>query len=152
MCTPNIPLFKYCTKCKKEYPCTREYFYSSSTGRYGLDSHCKQCHAEVGKRSYENNRVTRNQKNRTREIKQKIEVLTHYGRGKCACLWCGFDIVAALTLDHIADDGYDDPRSGKILYRYLLKHNFPEGYQTLCMNCQYIKRDRNGNSSKRITC
>ena len=29
------------------------------------------------------------------------------------------------------------------LYNWLIKNNFPSGFQTLCMNCQFIKREEN---------
>ena len=40
---------------------------------------------------------------------------------------------------HTASISYGK-RSGSTLYRWLIKHYFPEGYQTLCMNCQWVKR------------
>lgn len=38
---------KICSKCKKEFPATREYFYSSKLGKNGLHSRCKKCQIEV---------------------------------------------------------------------------------------------------------
>jgi len=76
----------------------------------------------------------------------KREVLTHYGNGKLACVQCGFDNIAALTIDHINNDGASDrnhtthQKVGHLIYRWLKNHNYPEGYQTLCMNCQWVKR------------
>lgn len=75
----------------------------------------------------------------------KREVLTFYGNGKCACVKCGFDNIDALHLDHINDDGYRDRQrvagyrsSGKWYFRF--KKEYPTGYQTLCANCNQIKR------------
>ena len=75
----------------------------------------------------------------------KREVLTHYGNGKCACIQCGFDDIRALSIDHINGIGNEHREilgitGGRPFYVWLKKNNFPEGYQTLCMNCQYIKR------------
>jgi len=75
----------------------------------------------------------------------KIEVLTHYGNGKCACVKCGFDNTKALSIDHINGHGNTHRRNSNLsggleMYRWLKKNNFPEGYQTLCMNCQMIKK------------
>ncbi len=75
----------------------------------------------------------------------RLTVLTHYGHGKCACVRCGFMDIRGLTIDHINDDGAKHRKTreannpGK-LCRWLRNNNFPEGYQTLCMNCQSIKR------------
>jgi hypothetical protein len=32
---------------------------------------------------------------------------------------------------------------GLEFYRWLIKNNYPEGYQTLCMNDQFIKKAEN---------
>lgn len=75
-------------------------------------------------------------------LKIKKEVLTHYGLGKCACAKCGFDDIRALSIDHINGDGYKDRKKkvGVFCYNWLISNNYPEGYQTLCMNCQFIKK------------
>ena len=78
-------------------------------------------------------------------LEYKTIVLTHYGNGKLACVKCGFSDVRALSIDHISGDGYQQRLNnrkfiGDSIYRWLRKHNYPEGYQTLCMNCQWIKR------------
>ena len=76
----------------------------------------------------------------------KIEVLTHYGRGKLACVSCGEHRVACLSIDHINGNGRQDRKAhgaetgGWVFYNALRRAGFPEGYQTLCMNCQWIKR------------
>jgi len=78
-----------------------------------------------------------------RKFETKIKVLTHYGKGKCACVFCGFDDIRALSIDHInGREGYNHHKriGGDSLYRWLLKNKLPEGFQTLCMNCQFIKR------------
>lgn len=77
----------------------------------------------------------------------KEDVLRHYGDGKCECVKCGFDDVRALSIDHIDGGGNRDRvhsrLSGDRMYRRLRQDGFPEGYQTLCMNCQFIKRYEN---------
>ncbi len=79
----------------------------------------------------------------------KIEVLTHYGNGKCACVQCGYSNEMALSIDHVDGDGANHRRAthttagGGKLYLWLKKHDYPDGFQTLCMNCQWIKRQIN---------
>lgn len=77
----------------------------------------------------------------------KAEVLTHYGRGKLACVRCGFLDIRALCLDHINGGGTREREEigiGVHLYRHLKKENYPEGYQTLCYNCNTIKAYEDG--------
>lgn len=71
----------------------------------------------------------------------RILVLAHYGRdGQPVCMHCGFTDVRALSLDHIKGNGNLHRRTiKKWLYLWLKQEGFPEGYQTLCMNCQMIK-------------
>ncbi len=74
----------------------------------------------------------------------KVEVLTHYGNQKLACVQCGEDRVACLSIDHI-EGGGNKQRKGKLrastaFYRWLKREGYPEGYQTLCMNDQFVKR------------
>jgi hypothetical protein len=71
---------------------------------------------------------------------RRKRVLDHYGR-KCAC--CGLTLEAALQIDHIGGGGTkhlrEIGRSG--LYRWLIKNNFPDGFQTLCVLCNWLKRN-----------
>lgn len=80
--------------------------------------------------------------------KLKTEVLTQYGNSKCACVRCGESRLACLSLDHIRGGGRERHREGEFtgvrLYAQLKKLGFPKGdFQTLCMNCQWIKRVEN---------
>lgn len=74
----------------------------------------------------------------------KIDVLTHYGNGKCACVRCGYSDIRALTLDHINGGGHqqrrDTGKSGLTFYIWLKQKGYPSGLQTYCCNCQFLKR------------
>ena len=75
--------------------------------------------------------------------RRKIDVLKHYGQGRCACVKCGESRLACLSIDHIDGGGCRQRQitgSGNQLYLWLRKNDYPAGYQTLCMNCQYVKR------------
>lgn len=68
-------------------------------------------------------------------------ILTHYGLF-CAC--CGESDTRFLCIDHINHGrGNPAPRKeqggGSNFYKWLIKHEFPEGYQTLCHNCNWGK-------------
>jgi hypothetical protein len=91
-----------------------------------------------------------------RRVRLKIDVLTKYGGGKCECVRCGFSDVRALSLDHIYGNGNEHRRretfkGGVDFYRALKQAGYPSGYQTLCMNCQFIKRVENKELSYRGT-
>ena len=75
----------------------------------------------------------------------KLDVLIHYGGNppKCAC--CGELIYKFLTIDHINNDGYKTRKTiGKNIWLWLKTHNFPEGYQVLCFNCNCGRAHNNG--------
>lgn len=85
---------------------------------------------------------------KVRRYKLKSEVLTHYGGGKRACVKCGFDNIWALTIDHLEPKGFKGDKKNQhycaaTFYRKLKREGYPEGYQTLCMNCQWVKRHEN---------
>jgi hypothetical protein len=85
--------------------------------------------------------------------KLKLEIFTHYGGNppKCAC--CGETIIDFLSIDHINNDGAKHRKEeglGYQFYRWLKNNNFPEGYQVLCMNCQFGKRINNGICSHKL--
>ena len=71
-------------------------------------------------------------------------ILDHYG-SECAC--CGETERLFLTVDHINNDGNEhrkkDPVGRATIYRWLINHGFPPGFQILCMNCNQGKH-RNG--------
>lgn len=86
----------------------------------------------------------------------KLEVLTHYGGGLCKCAMCGESRLACLSIDHIAENGGElrkagiDKNGGRDLYISLKKRDYPKGYQTLCMNCQWVKRVLYNNSGSKL--
>ena len=77
----------------------------------------------------------------------KREVFDHYG-SHCAC--CGEINPHLLTIDHVYNDGAahrrelagekaEGRRSGDRIYGWLVKNNFPSGFQLLCYNCNCAK-------------
>lgn len=81
-------------------------------------------------------------KKRYQEIREKV--LTYYGNGKLACVKCSFDDTRALSIDHIEGGGVQHKKLiGQTIYYWLRARSYPKGYQTLCMNCQFIKREEN---------
>ncbi len=82
-----------------------------------------------------------------RKRRQKIReiVFRHYGGFNCKC--CGESQQLMLAIDHIHNNGNEHRKQighrSHCFYMWLYRHNFPEGYQILCHNCNYA-RFRNG--------
>jgi hypothetical protein len=71
---------KKCTKCKDEFPATREFFHKHINGKYGVTSRCKECLKLDYRESYK---------------KQKLK--THnYKSGKKRCTNCKEEFPATL--------------------------------------------------------
>ena len=89
------------------------------------------------------NRERRRLTSRKSLRKLRIEVLTYYGNGRLACIKCGFEDERTLSVDHIVARKHHPEQGGSTgtsLYRWLRSQGYPLGYQTLCMNCNWIKR------------
>jgi hypothetical protein len=86
-------------------------------------------------------------KNNSKEYqrKRRLKILLHYSPN-LICNKCGFNDVRALTIDHKNSNGSEDRKkfgSGSAFYGWIIKRDFPEDLQVLCMNCQWIKRHEN---------
>lgn len=74
--------------------------------------------------------------------KNRELVFNHYGR-QCAC--CGEKEIKFLSIDHI--DGNGEKHRKKIhrnINIWLVKNNYPKGFQTLCFNCNWGRYRNNG--------
>lgn len=83
--------------------------------------------------------------------KMRQEVLEHYSNGDVKCICCGERKAIFLQIDHIAGNGSDHRREikakgqtlgGNSFVYWLKKNGFPEGFQILCANCNYAKRQK----------
>jgi hypothetical protein len=96
---------------------------------------------------YRNNKDKWKPNTRTSAVRradgQKLKnlVFSHYGT---VCQCCGESRLVFLALDHIHNNGKEDRKItglGQNLYRWLKLNNYPDGYQVLCHNCNWAKRD-----------
>lgn len=84
----------------------------------------------------------------------KHEVIMAYGGYRCNC--CGESTPQFLTIDHVNNDGADHRRllagdcggngkgaSGKT-WKWLKEKGYPDGFQVLCMNCNFGKQINGG--------
>jgi len=76
--------------------------------------------------------------------KRRLRVFNHYSGNppKCAC--CGEREIRFLTIDHINNDGAEHRKTanvggGQQIIGWLIKNDFPEGFQILCYNCNMAK-------------
>lgn len=122
---------------------------------------CKKCDAKRGilyrknnmdktkiyqKNWYLNNRDKLLIEGRKRNLDFKIIVIKHYSNSTMQCNCCGEFHIEFLQIDHI-DCGKllysKNKRPHKLyglkLYKWLIKNNFPKGYQVLCANCNFAK-------------
>jgi hypothetical protein len=113
-----------CSKCKEIKPDTE---FSPSKRKWRSDW-CKKCDAQYQKEKY---------------YKYKKRVFDAYGGFRCVC--CDITNPVFLTIDHINGNGNKHRKSiganasGCHMYAWLVKNNFPEGYQVLCWNCNHAK-------------
>ncbi len=74
--------------------------------------------------------------------KNRELVFNHYGK-KCSC--CGEKELKFLSIDHINGNG---EKHRKEIYRnintWLVKNNYPKGFQVLCFNCNWGRYKNNG--------
>jgi len=114
---------KYYAKHHKEAAAYGKKYYAKH--REEKVAHVKKYRAE----HVDEIRVRRKQRN----ILYRQKCLSAYGR-KCAC--CGESQERFLTIDHVNGDGAAHRKSiGETLYTWLGKHDYPEGFQVLCFNC-----------------
>lgn len=139
---------RICKLCNKEKPLDE--FQQGGHKDYKLYT-CKECYKIHIRRPYQQKwrdnmsdelREKRNAENMDRYFKKRRLCFEHYGMS-CEC--CSEAEELFLTIDHINNDGAEHRRkeAGNDLYGWLVKHNFPEGFRTLCHNCN-TGRYRNG--------
>jgi hypothetical protein len=78
---------------------------------------------------------------RIRQQQKRDKVFEAYGGYHCVC--CGESEPVFLEIDHINDDGAAHRRAiggAGSFYNWLIKNNFPPGFQVLCANCNRAKR------------
>ena len=147
---------KKCSKCGKI-----KALYDFYRHKKHLDkcrSECKECSEEytktyrvqpkvkcIQKEQFRKRNEKRKQYNKNEREKLKREIIAGYG-GRCAC--CHEYNHAFLCIDHINGQGTEHRKqiggNSNLLYRWLRKNNFPQGFQVLCFNCNRGKYFNNG--------
>lgn len=112
-------------------------------------------HKDYSKQWYIDNKVNINIKHtqyrNTHKSESKLNrdsirliVLKYYSDKEIPECKCGERHLEFLEIDHINGGGKLHRRTlhlyGNALYRWLIKNNYPKGYQVLCSNCNWKKR------------
>lgn len=139
---------RICADCKKAKPEAEFVARRRITGRV-TRSTCEACSSRRRKysRSWAKANCPRSAKYHRNYIASlRIAALRHYSGGKPYCACCGESTLDFLTIDHIAGGGTKHRRelskggiSGSAIYIFLKKQNYPEGYQVLCLNCNWAR-------------
>lgn len=98
----------------------------------------KERHRINQKRWNEKNKESLKAYQRQWHQERRLRCIEHLG-GKCVC--CGESNQVFLAIDHINNDGSKHRKaiSRKMIYGWLIKNNFPPGFQLLCHNCNMAK-------------
>lgn len=148
---------KTCPKCKEEK--SVDCFSKSRASKDGLQRLCKPCHRQEVMDAYYKNpdrvkiaakKWAAKHPEERREITARHreslrnKVYDHYGR---ECKKCGERIQDFLTIDHANGGGNAHRKQiSRMIFRWLIKHNFPSGFRVLCANCNaggYLKKLKN---------
>ena len=115
-----------------------------------VDKYRRKNRKKINKRSretyrlnIEENREKLNKRARNRNQLLRREVLGHYSPN-LSCIRCGETNLAALSIHHVNNNGLEDRKRrgwGSSLHYSLRREGYPEGYQVLCMNCNWLKRE-----------
>ena len=84
--------------------------------------------------------------NRNKELGRirKNTVFSYYSKKIIKCNCCQEDDINFLTMDHIngrKQHNHNRTFSGDKLYKWLIENGYPSGFQVLCMNCNWAKRE-----------
>lgn len=103
----------------------------------------REDHKEEIKKDYEENKYEICEERRRYSAILRLGALEHYSDSKMICDVCGCDDIRVLEIDHIKNNGAEHRRKiGKKLHAWLKEHNYPEGYQVLCSNCNFSKEQK----------
>jgi hypothetical protein len=69
----------------------------------------------------------------------KAKLISYYSQGKNECACCGEKHIEFLSINHLNGGGNKHIHNigAGNFYRWLKNNNFPNGYNVLCMNCNF---------------
>lgn len=135
----------YCGSCQQFKQVSE--FSRGIQGKSNKPYTCKSCKNTRTRELYRSNHTQEIKRNAAKYKKLRRDVFDAYG-SQCVC--CGEQEMDFLTIDHIDITRRQHRQytggnaNGVYLYYWLKRHNYPSGFQTLCMNCNFSKYKNNG--------
>ena len=138
--------------------CGEEFFPNkhTQTSQRFCSSKCRKASEYIrNKNTYKEYRRTHKEQDKIYDrnycLSLKKRVIFHYSNGLMKCMNPECEVkggardIRSLSIDHLNNGGCKHRRDigkngGQVFYKWLIDSNYPEGYQVLCMNCQFIKR------------
>ncbi len=85
-----------------------------------------------------------------RNTRRRLRILQHYSNSTVPfCNCCGEKEIRFLSVDHmngggtkhreVLSKGLNKPAGGAVMYNWIIRNNFPDGFQILCHNCNQAK-------------
>lgn len=150
---PDPRVCKSCGELKpaSDYPLPHSWrctlCYKKHQRRY-RDEH-KDLDGSRWRKSFEKPQTKNNHNAWGRRNRQKLrlQIIMHYSP-EGICQNCGCNDIRILSIDHINGGGCKHRKSlgggSKAFYNWIIKNNFPPGFQILCPNCQTRKKWEKG--------
>lgn len=70
----------------------------------------------------------------------RMKALGYYSKGTFRCACCNESTLQFLTIDHVNGGGCKHRKEiGSGIYYWLKRNKYPDGFQVLCMNCNWGK-------------
>ena len=144
-----------CRKCKSEYDYNYRQIHKKERNKKNYEYYNKY-KDEINERRrilYQENEEKReiikirNKAYSKRSLPElKLKIIEYYSNSTMQCNCCGKKEIKFLQVDHIdcGSNYYGKNKrphkyTGRTLYKWLIKNNFPEGCQILCANCNFAK-------------
>jgi hypothetical protein len=113
----------------------------------------KESHKLSNAKWYASNSSSNKEQMKVYRQRIKDAVFAAYGGYVCKC--CGEIEKSMLCIDHVNNDGYAHRkaighRGGIGIYLWIVKNQFPNGFQILCYNCNQSKRINKGVCSHKL--
>lgn len=130
-----------CIKCGAELNDSN--WYISCQRQHGPNYTCKKCFVEQRNIWKRTNQKYYNEYTRNYAQNLRYTAIRHYSH-TMSCAKCGEKDLRCLSIDHINGGGNKHLKEiGVPIAQWLRKNNYPNGFQVLCMNCQWRKRHEN---------
>lgn len=132
-------IFRICRLCKQEK--SIEDFCRDKSSSRGRSYECYDCRKTIREKI----KVWMRGYSKEYKANLKFTVLAIYSEGQPKCACCDETSVEFLTIDHVNNDGAKHRLEiggrrdwgGHMIYSWLIKNGFPEGFRVLCINCNF---------------